>query len=126
MVDPAQRTGPAISDGANEMANMEPKFTDDLRQRASRRLNSIRRLKASVGCQGLFGDPAWEILLAVGLTQEDTGTTSTKVQPLTDLYLQNIERWIDLLESIKLVQVDDKTSYVKLTPKALQLIDRTI
>lgn len=126
MVDPEYGNGPSISDGTFEIDDMQVQLNDDLRQRAAKQLNVIRRIKASAGCNGLFGDPAWEILLAVSLTQAESGTTSSKLKPLTDLELPSIDRWVKVLSDTGLLQAEGNASSIALTRKALHIIDRAV
>jgi DNA-binding MarR family transcriptional regulator len=101
----------------------------DLARRASA-LYRDRRLRERVMPSGLFGEPAWDVLLDLFVATEENRDISVSsacvaacVPPTTAL------RWIGMLEKRGLVaRVDDardhRRTFLRLSPKGYQLMTR--
>jgi len=119
--DAAAREQPRLPDGATISRS-------DLSERAAALLK-VRRLRNELFGRALFGEPAWDMLLALyvatgrGTRVTVSGIAGSECPHTTGL------RWLQALEAEQLVKRvrncrDKRMSFVELTPQALNALDR--
>jgi DNA-binding transcriptional ArsR family regulator len=87
-------------------------------------LEGARARRALSGCQDIFGDPAFEILLALRLHQDGGVERIGDVIEAVDLPEENFIRWLTVLENAGLVERDVKS--IRLTARSHSILDATI
>jgi hypothetical protein len=87
-------------------------------------LQSARTRRAIAGCEDIFGDPAFEILLAVSLYQNDGSQCIEQVIEAVELPEENVSRWLTALEHIGLLETQAMT--IRLTARAMSILDATL
>lgn len=101
---------------------------EDLIQRA-RIVLSSRRLRFRYFNRSMFGEPAWEILLVLYITETTEGRQSTgRLAELVETPLSTAARWIDYLDRERLIErqphpTDKRVIYIRLSPKGRELLD---
>jgi DNA-binding transcriptional ArsR family regulator len=86
-------------------------------------LKAAKDRRAFSGCQDIFGDPAFEILLALRLYQDKGLDCIDDVIQAVDLPEENIIRWLTVLENAELVAQESEA--IRLTRRALAILDTT-
>lgn len=101
---------------------------EELILRARIVMNS-RRLRFRYFKRAMFGEPAWDILLCLYITEHTEGRQPIgKLADLIEAPLSTTARWIDYLERERLVEreqhpTDKRIIYIRLLPKARELLD---
>ena len=87
-------------------------------------LQSARSRRAIQGCEDIFGDPAFEILLALSIHQNDGALSVEEVAQAVDLPAENVNRWLTALERVGLLEIQAKT--IRLTARAHGIVNTSI
>jgi DNA-binding MarR family transcriptional regulator len=88
-----------------------------------------RRLRFRYFKRAMFGEPAWEILLTLYITEGAEGRQSIgRLADLIETPLSTTARWIDYLERERLVErephpTDKRVIYIRLLAKARELLE---
>jgi DNA-binding MarR family transcriptional regulator len=91
-------------------------------------LNS-RRIRKQYFNRDLFGEPAWEILLALFITEESAGRLSMgKLAEWIEVPLSTVVRWVKTLEEEGLIErtdhpTDRRTVFIRLREKGKKALD---
>jgi DNA-binding MarR family transcriptional regulator len=102
--------------------------SEELILRARIVMNS-RRLRYRYFKRAMFGEPAWEILLNLYITEGTEGRQSIgRLADLVKTPLSTTARWIDYLERERLVErephpTDRRVIYIRLLAKARELLE---
>lgn len=101
---------------------------ETLASRARIVLNS-RRVRGQYFHRDLFGEPAWEILLALYIAEESGARfTTTKLAEWVGVPLSTVIRWVKTLEEQALVErtdhpTDRRVFFIRLLDKARKALD---
>jgi DNA-binding MarR family transcriptional regulator len=105
-----------------------PSNKDELIRLASKMLYA-RRLRTRLFNPDMFGESAWDFLLALYMTDErGPRLTIGRLRELADVPSSSAARWLDSLESQQLVMreshhTDARTFFVQLTDKGRELME---
>lgn len=108
-----------------------PLFDDAMVQRAREAL-AIRRRRERVFAPGLFGEPAWDMLLDLVVAEGEGKTLSISSLCMAAAVPQTTAlRWLNyLVEAGLLLRTpnlnDSRSTFVRLTPKARRLMRRAL
>lgn len=100
----------------------------ELRLRARVVINS-RRYRFGFFKRSMFGEPAWDMLLVLYITEPAEGCLSiSQLADLVETPLSTAVRWIDYLEREKLVErephpTDKRVIFIRLSEKGREKID---
>jgi DNA-binding MarR family transcriptional regulator len=100
----------------------------ELRLRARVVINS-RRHRFRFFKRSMFGEPAWDMLLVLYITEPAEGSQSiSRLAELVETPLSTAVRWIDYLEREKLVErephpTDKRVIFIRLSEKGREQID---
>ncbi|WP_185829182.1 MarR family transcriptional regulator [Sphingomonas ginkgonis] len=95
----------------------------------ARREFSERKRRAEFFSAAMFGEPAWDILLALYVTEGTHGRhTMTSIRDLVGVPLTTALRWADYLERERLIArsqhpTDRRSMIIELTDKGRQTLD---
>lgn len=130
LVDPTMLgngfSGPYPAQDKQAAGSTEDRET--LTSRARSLLNS-RRVRKQYFQSDIFGEPAWEILLALYVTQESGARlTMTKLAEWIEAPLTTVARWVKALEEQSLVQrvehpTDRRTIFIRLHEAGRSALD---
>ena len=119
----------AVSEqGSPPSASSLPLAGEHLTARA-RALLRARRLRARHFNQALFGEPAWDILLLLYLTEYSEGRQSIgRLAEMVETPLTTVLRWVAYLERERLVSrsehpTDRRVVFIMLTDKAREAME---
>lgn len=88
-----------------------------------------RQLRADYFNRAMFGEPAWDVLLALYITDEAEGRQSIgRIAEWIRAPLTTVARWIDYLEKERLVRReahpgDKRVIFIRLMEKGRELLD---
>jgi DNA-binding MarR family transcriptional regulator len=79
--------------------------------------------------EGMFGEPAWEILLLLYIEQQGTRLNISGLSTILQLPPTSVLRWLNYLEERQFVlredhPTDQRSVFIKLTPLATEALDR--
>lgn len=126
-----------LSDVDGTMPVGEPKVDGDaphlcrnthLLQRQARNIIANRRRRHDIFGKGMFGEPAWEMLLLLYAFESEARQTITRMADLAGASKSTALRWIDYLEAQRLIRrdshpTDRRAAFVELTEKGRQAIE---
>lgn len=101
---------------------------ENLISRARMIVNS-RRLRERYFDRQLFGEPAWDILLLLYISENSSARlTTTRLADLIDTPLTTVGRWLSHLENAKLIErqahpTDRRTVFINLLKKGRAALD---
>ena len=129
LVDPAM-----LGNGFSELLSTQPKPGPRGEEREAlvsraRKLLAVRRMRKQYFDRDIFGEPAWEILLALYVT-DDAGArlTLTKLAEWIEAPLTTVIRWVRALEDQSLVgrvehPTDRRIIFIRLLDKGRTALD---
>ena len=105
----------------------QPITREALIKAADRELTN-RRQRGRVLPEGIFGEPAWDILLVLYVEQAGERLNIARLTRRLDLPPTTALRWLGYLQNTALVvrrdhPTDQRAFFVDLTPKAIQALD---
>lgn len=119
----------AVAEQSGQVAGgQEPTSRDELILRARIVLNSRRR-RTQYFNRAMFGEPAWEVLLALYITELSEGPQSIgRIADWIRAPLTTVARWIDYLEKERLISReahpnDKRVIVIRLSEKGRELMD---
>lgn len=122
--------GSALPENSPAVADTETVVTDrqSLIERA-RIVLGARRIRMQFFHPGFFGEPAWEILLALYITEESEARfTASKLAEWIGAPLSTVLRWVKALEEQSLVDridhpTDRRICFIRLLDKGRKALD---
>jgi len=87
-----------------------------------------RRRRTQLLSEGMFGEPAWEMLLLLYIEQQGTRLNLARLSENLGLPGTTALRWLSYLEDRGLIQreahpTDQRSAFLKLTDKAIEALD---
>lgn len=90
---------------------------------------SARRLRERYFNRIMFGEPAWDMLLALYVSEQSAGRlTMSRLSELVETPLTTVVRWVNILEEQRLVErqahpTDRRTVFIRLLEKGRAALD---
>lgn len=114
--------------GVLPSASDEQPAREQLVARARREIAN-RKKRMQQFPKGMFGEPAWDILLVLYVTDGFAPETIRDLRELSGLTHTTALRWLDYLESHQLIArkshpSDKRSAYIQLTPQATDKLDQ--
>jgi DNA-binding MarR family transcriptional regulator len=96
-------------------------------QAALRELD-VRRRRADIFPEGMFGEPAWEILLLLYVEDQRERLNIGRICSRLGIPMSSALRWLGFLQEAQLVRrepnpTDQRAILVRLTPRAIEVLD---
>jgi len=115
-----RKKGDFLIEPGNAAGAASPAHRRVLQERASQ-IRFTRELRRSSFSPNMFGEPAWDILLALYVVDGDQGRLSTQqVTTLAGHPMTTAVRWLDYLEQQELIE---RGTYVELSGKGRAAMD---
>ena len=113
--------------GFNAMEQPQAITRETLLAAARRELRS-RRLRSKLLPDGMFGEPAWEILLQLYVEQQGIRQNIARLSGALAVPQTSVIRWLSYLQDRDLVRreahpTDQRSVYLELTSKGIEALD---